>query len=147
MDFSLSTEERQILGAVRSFVEKEVIPLEPEVLRNEREGRPGLDAETVRALQAKARKAGFWGINTPEEYVAAALGPIVSAVVAMETGRTFVPFRFGGTADNILYAGGEEQKRRYLIPPIEGERRSSPWRRPRTVTAAAGDMPAVAKAG
>ena len=32
--------------------------------------------------------------------------------------------RFGGEADNILYAGTEEQKQRYLIPTIEGERRS-----------------------
>ena len=48
----------------------------------------------------------------------------MSAIVAMETGRTFVPFRFGGSADNILYAGTDEQKRQYLIPTINGERRS-----------------------
>ena len=35
-----------------------------------------------------------------------------------------MPFTFGGTADNILYAGNEEQKQRYLVPTIEGERRS-----------------------
>jgi alkylation response protein AidB-like acyl-CoA dehydrogenase len=52
------------------------------------------------------------------------LGPIMSAILEMETGRTFVPFSFGGRADNILYIGTEEQKRRYLIPTIEGERRS-----------------------
>ncbi|RSN09473.1 acyl-CoA dehydrogenase [Nonomuraea sp. WAC 01424] len=124
MDFSLSPEERQIRDTVRSFVEKEIMPLEPEVLRNERDGRPGLDAEVVRDLRAKARKSGFWGINTPEEYGGAALGPTMSAIIAMEMGRTFVPFSFGGSADNILYAGTDEQKRRYLIPTIEGERRS-----------------------
>ncbi|MFG1705205.1 acyl-CoA dehydrogenase family protein [Nonomuraea sp. M3C6] len=124
MDFSLTTEERQIRDTVRSFVEKEVMPLEPEVLRNEREGRPALDPETLRDLRAKARKSGFWGINTPEEYGGAALGPIMSAIIAMELGRTFVPFSFGGTADNILYAGTEPQKQRYLVPTIEGERRS-----------------------
>ncbi len=52
------------------------------------------------------------------------LGPVMSVIIAMETGRTFVPFGFGGYADNILYAGTEEQKQRYLIPTIEGERRS-----------------------
>ncbi|MEO3806480.1 acyl-CoA dehydrogenase family protein [Nonomuraea sp. B1E8] len=124
MDFSLTTEERQIRDTVRSFVEKEVMPLEPEVLRNEREGRPALDADALRDLRAKARKSGFWGINTPEEYGGAALGPVMSAIIAMELGRTFVPFSFGGSADNILYAGTEEQKRRYLLPTIEGERRS-----------------------
>jgi acyl-CoA dehydrogenase len=124
VDFSLSTEERQIRDTVRAFVEKEIMPLEPEVLRNEREGRPGLPVEVVRDLRGRARKMGFWGINTPEEYGGAALGPIMSAIIAMELGRTFVPFMFGGSADNILYAGTEEQKARYLIPTIEGERRS-----------------------
>jgi len=48
----------------------------------------------------------------------------MSAILEMECGRSFVPFSFGGRADNILYVGTEEQKRRYLIPTIEGERRS-----------------------
>ncbi|MET7330236.1 acyl-CoA dehydrogenase family protein [Nonomuraea sp. NPDC005650] len=124
MDFSLTPEERQIRDTVRSFVEKEIMPLEPEVLRNECQGRPALAPETLRDLRAKARKSGFWGINTPEEYGGAALGPVMSVIVAMELGRTFVPFMFGGSADNILYAGTDEQKSRYLIPTIEGERRS-----------------------
>ncbi|PRX66629.1 alkylation response protein AidB-like acyl-CoA dehydrogenase [Nonomuraea fuscirosea] len=124
MDFSLTPEERQIRDTVRSFIEKEVMPLEPEVLRNEREGRPGLAPDVLRDVRAKARKSGFWGINTPEEYGGAALGPIMSAIIAMETGRTFAPFTFGGSADNILYAGTDAQKQRYLIPTIEGERRS-----------------------
>ncbi|WP_214325615.1 acyl-CoA dehydrogenase family protein [Nonomuraea sediminis] len=124
MDFSLSSEERQIRDTVRSFVEKEIMPLEPDVLRNERAGRPGIDPVVHRDLRAKARKMGFWGINTPEEYGGAALGPVMSAIIAMELGRTFVPFSFGGSADNILYAGTGEQKQRYLIPTIEGERRS-----------------------
>ncbi|MDA0634610.1 acyl-CoA dehydrogenase family protein [Nonomuraea sp. MCN248] len=124
MDFSLSAEERQIRDTVRAFVEREVMPLEPDVLRNERAGRPALDPDVHQELRDKARKTGLWGINTPEEYGGAALGPIMSAIIAMELGRTFVPFTFGGTADNILYAGTEEQKRRYLIPTIEGERRS-----------------------
>ncbi|WP_182900219.1 acyl-CoA dehydrogenase family protein [Microbispora sp. H10830] len=124
MDFSLSPEELQIRDTIRAFVEREIMPLEPEVLRSERTGGPGLDPEVLRDLRLKAKKMGFWGINTPEEYGGAALGPVMSAIIAMEMGRTFVPFSFGGSADNILYAGTEEQKRRYLIPTIEGERRS-----------------------
>ena len=124
VDFSLSDEERQIRDTVRSFIEKEVMPLEPEVLRNERAGQPGLDRSVLRDLQAKARRSGFWGVNTPEEYGGMDLGAVMSAILMMETGRTFVPFSFGGYADNILYAANEEQKQRYLIPTIEGERRS-----------------------
>ncbi|MEW2357139.1 acyl-CoA dehydrogenase family protein [Spirillospora sp. NPDC029432] len=124
VDFSLTDEERQIRDTVRAFVEREVMPLEPDVLRSERSGGPGLDPDVLRELRAKARQAGFWGVNTPEEYGGMNLGAVMSAILAMETGRTFVPFSFGGSADNILYAGNDEQKRRYLIPTIEGERRS-----------------------
>jgi alkylation response protein AidB-like acyl-CoA dehydrogenase len=124
VDFSLTDEERQIRDTVRAFIEREVMPLEPDVLRSERSGGPGLPLETLRELQAKARRAGFWGVNTPEEYGGMNLGAVMSAILSMETGRTFVPFRFGGSADNILYAGTDDQKRRYLVPTIEGERRS-----------------------
>ena len=124
MDFSLSPEERQIRDTVRSFVEKEVMPLEPEVLRNERAGRPSLEPGVLRDLRARAKRSGLWGIDTPEEYGGADLGPVMCAIIMMELGRTFVPFSFGGSADNILYACTEEQKKRYLIPVIEGERRS-----------------------
>ena len=122
VDFSLTDEERQIRDTVRDFIQREVMPLEPEVLRNERAGRPGVERAVIRGLQLKARRSGFWGVLTPEEYGGMNLGPVMAAIIAMETGRTFVPFQFGGAADNILYFANDEQKRRYLIPTIEGER-------------------------
>ncbi len=120
VDFSLSDEERQIRDTVRSFIEKEVMPLEAEVLRSERAGQPGLDHQVLRDLQNKARQSGFWGVNTPEEYGGMDLGAVMSAIIMMECGRSFVPFSFGGYADNILYAANEEQKERYLIPHDRG---------------------------
>ncbi|MET7491187.1 acyl-CoA dehydrogenase family protein [Streptomyces sp900116325] len=125
VDFSLSVEERQIRDTVRAFISKEVMPLEQEVLRNERAGVPAIALDVLAELRAKARRAGFWGMNTPEEYGGMNLGAVMSAILAMETGRTYVPFSFGGSADNILYSCNDEQKQRYLIPTIEGERRSS----------------------
>ena len=122
VDFSLNDEERQIRDTVRAFIEREVMPLEAEVLRNERAGRPGVERRTIRELQLKARRSGFWGVLTPEEYGGMNLGPVMAAIIAMEMGRTFVPFAFGGYADNILYFANEEQKQRYLLPTIEGER-------------------------
>jgi acyl-CoA dehydrogenase len=124
MDFSLDDEQKMVQQTVRDFVNRELIPLEGDVLRNEREGRSGLEREKLRELQQKAKAMGFWGINTPEEYGGANLGPIMTAIITMELARTFVPFNFGGTADNILYYCNEEQKNRYLIPTINGERRS-----------------------
>ncbi len=109
---------------IRKFVEKELIPLENEVLRNEREGRRSLTEEQEKELQQKAKSAGFWGINTPEKYGGANLGQMMQAIVTMEVSKTFVPFQFGGTADNILYYANEVQKEKYLIPTINGEKKS-----------------------
>src|SRR6201992_1841421 len=124
IDFSLSEEERAVRDTIRQFIAREVMPLEDQVLRNERQGLPALEDGQLEELQRKARAGGWWGINTPEEYGGIALGPVMPAISAMETGRTYVPFRFGGTADNILYAGTDAQKQQYLIPTINGERRS-----------------------
>src|SRR5690349_21541595 len=124
MDFGLSEEERIILQTVREFTRKEIAPLLTEVQKAEIRGERFPDRATLRSLQANARTAGLWGLQTPEEYGGANLGAVMNALVAMELGRSLVSFNFGGGADNILFGGTEEQKQRYLLPTIEGERRS-----------------------
>ncbi|WP_304451219.1 acyl-CoA dehydrogenase family protein [Nocardiopsis sp. YSL2] len=125
IDFSLSEEQRAVRDWVRTFVERELMPLENEVLRREREGHPpGLNGDERRNLQALARKSDFWGVETPTEYGGMGLDPITAAIIETELGRTFLTFKFGGEADNILYYANEEQKERYLLPTIAGERRS-----------------------
>jgi alkylation response protein AidB-like acyl-CoA dehydrogenase len=122
MDFTLDEEQKEIRDWVRTFVRKEVTPLEPEVLRRERLGQPGLTRDELKELQDKAKAAGFFGVLTPQEYGGMGLGALMTALLEAELGRTFVPFRFGGYADNILFHGNEEQKQRYLLPTISGER-------------------------
>lgn len=124
MDFGLDEEQIAVRDTVRTFVQREVMPLESECLRNERAGRPGVSQEQLRGLQDRAAASGFWGVNTPEEYGGMALGPVMTAIVLMELGRSFVPFNFGGIADNILYHCNEEQKQRYLLPLLAGDRKS-----------------------
>ncbi|MGW5153460.1 acyl-CoA dehydrogenase family protein [Rhodococcus koreensis] len=122
IDFSLSEEQRAVRDTIRQFVNRELKPLEETVLRNERSGLPPLEDGVLRQLQEKARKSGFWGITTPEEYGGIAVGPVLHSIIEMELGRTFVPFEFGGSADNILFSGTPEQKEAYLLPTIAGER-------------------------
>ncbi|MGW5720874.1 acyl-CoA dehydrogenase family protein [Amycolatopsis sp. NPDC003865] len=124
MDFSLSTEEREVRDWVRTFVQRELIPLEQEVLRRERAHQPGLTGEELKDLQLKAKESGFWGVLTPEEYGGMGLSAVMAALLEAELGRTFVSFRFGGAADNILFHANEEQKQTYLLPTISGERKS-----------------------
>jgi acyl-CoA dehydrogenase len=124
MDLSLSDEEREIREWVRTFVRKEIMPLEPEVLVRERRNEHGLTREELEGLQARAKQAGFFGVHTPEEYGGMGLGGVMSALVEAGLGRSFVPFRFAGDADNILYFGNDEQKATYLVPTINGDRKS-----------------------
>jgi acyl-CoA dehydrogenase len=125
IDFSLSDEQRAVRDWVRTFVERELMPLENEVLRRERQGQPpGLNSEERTRLRELARKSDFWGVETPVEYGGMGLDPVTAAIIEIELGRTFLTFKFGGEADNILYHANEEQKERYLLPTIAGERRS-----------------------
>jgi alkylation response protein AidB-like acyl-CoA dehydrogenase len=122
MDFSLTEEERQTRDWVRTFVQREIQPLEQQALRRERAGEPGVTTEEFAALRSKARHSGFWGIQTPEEYGGMGLSAVMTALIEVELGRSFVPFRFGGSADNILFHANEDQQKQYLVPTIEGER-------------------------
>lgn len=124
MDLELTGEEREIRDWVRTFVRREIMPMEPEVLARERRGERGLRPDELASLQRKAKDAGFFGIQTPEVYGGMALGAVMTALIEMELGRSFVQFRFGGDADNILYVANDEQRATYLVPTINGERKS-----------------------
>jgi alkylation response protein AidB-like acyl-CoA dehydrogenase len=122
MDFSLSDEERAIRDTARQFITREVMPLEQEALRRERAHQPGLDRSELVELRQKAKKFGFWGLSTPEEYGGMNLPAVLQSLIWTEVGRSFVQFTFGGEADNILYHCDDKQKEEYLIPTIDGDR-------------------------
>jgi acyl-CoA dehydrogenase len=122
VDFSLSDEERAVRDTARQFITREVMPLEQEALRRERAHQPGLEQSELRELQQKAKKFGFWGLATPEEYGGMDLPAVLQSLIWTEIGRTFVQFRFGGEADNILFHADEKQKEEFLVPTIEGDR-------------------------
>jgi len=124
MDLTLTDEEREIREWVRTFVTKELMPLESQVLERERNGDRGVTLDEIKALQDKAKQSGFFGIQTPEEYGGMGLGAVMNALIEAELGRTFVQFKFGGDADNILFDANDAQKETYLRPTIEGARRS-----------------------
>ena len=124
MDFSLTDEERAIRDTARQFITREVVPLEQEALLRERRHQTGLEYSELRELQLKAKEFGFWGLDTPEEYGGMSLPAVLQSLIWTEVGRTFVQFRFGGEADNILFHANDEQKKEFLLPTIEGERRS-----------------------
>lgn len=126
MDFGLTQEQKLILETVRDFARTELMPLEEEMRKAELEGWGDKfpDEETTKRLRMKAKELGLWGLDTPEEYGGLNLGTVMMALISIEVSHSLVPFRFGGSADNILFAGNEGQKKEYLIPTINGDRKS-----------------------
>jgi len=119
MDFTLTDEQRSIVEVTRTFVERELYPHEEEV---ERTGvlRPELAAE----IRRKALAAGLYAANMPEEVGGAGLDAVTLVLFEKELGKTSYALHYTGVArpSNILLAGTPEQRERYLLPCVRGER-------------------------
>ncbi|WP_372611452.1 acyl-CoA dehydrogenase family protein [Aquicoccus sp.] len=118
MRFDLSDEQRMIVETTRGFVENELYPHEAEV---ERSGH--LRMELIREVQAKAIEAGLYAANMPEEVGGAGLDTLSWLLYEKELGRANYALHWTCVArpSNILLAGTEEQKEKYLYPCIRGE--------------------------
>ena len=118
MHFALTEEQQMIVDTTRAFVENELYPHEAEV---ERTGH--LPMELIRELQKKAMDAGLYAANMPEEVGGAGLDTLSWLLYERELGRTNYALHWTCVArpSNILLAGTEEQKQKYLYPCIRGE--------------------------
>jgi acyl-CoA dehydrogenase len=123
MDFSLTDDQRMILDTVRTFRDRELIPLRSKVQEADMEGKLFPDPDTLRALQLKAKEAGLWSLDEPIEYGGAALPTLTMALIAMETSRSLVPFRYGGWVPKVLYKCNKAQEAAYLLPALAGTRK------------------------
>lgn len=118
MDFALTDEQRMIVDTTRAFVEAELLPHEAEV---ERSGH--LPMELIKEIQAKAMDAGLYGANMPEEVGGAGLDTLSWLLYERELGRANYALHWTCVArpSNILLAGTEDQRARYLEPCMKGE--------------------------
>ncbi len=119
MQFGLSEEQRLIVETTRSFVEKELYPHEAAV---ERSGQ--LDMDLVREIQAKAIEAGLYAANIPEQYGGAGLDTVSWLLYEKELGKANYALHWTCVArpSNILCAGTDEQREKYLAPCVAGEK-------------------------
>ncbi len=118
MHFALTDEQRMIVETTRAFVEAELYPHEALV---ERTGH--LPMELIRELQAKAKEAGLYAANMPEDVGGAGLDTLSWLLYERELGRANYALHWTCVArpSNILLAGTAEQRERYLMPCIRGE--------------------------
>ena len=124
MEFELPEELRLLKENVRRFVDRELIPLEREVVNDVK-----AQKELPNRLRDKAQALGLWLYDVPEEFGGLGLGMMAKVIVWSEIGRTTaLPSRgvsvFGPPVSPILYRLEGAAREKYLMPVIRGEKRS-----------------------
>src|SRR3954462_6002850 len=118
MGFTLTDEQRSIVDVTRTFVERDLYPHEQEV---ERTG--AVSPDLAEQIAVKAVKAGLYAANMPEDVGGAGLDTVTWVLFEKELGKTsYALHSCIGRPSNILLAGDEAQKERYLYPTVRGER-------------------------
>lgn len=118
MQYGLTEQQEMIVSTVRSFVEREIYPHEDQV---ERTGE--VPPDVAESIKRKTIELGFYACNFPEEAGGAGLSHLEFALVERELGRGSMALtHFFGRPQNILMACEGEQRERYLLPAVRGER-------------------------
>ncbi|MBW2561314.1 MAG: acyl-CoA dehydrogenase family protein, partial [Deltaproteobacteria bacterium] len=127
MDFNVPEKIKIITGMMDEFVEKEIIPLEPEFLtRTFREMLPVIEDKRKMVKQME-----LWAPNHPKEYGGMGLNLVEHAFVSESLGRSPIGhYIFGchapdaGNIEILHLHGTDEQKEEYLRPLVDGRIRS-----------------------
>lgn len=129
--FTLPPELIELRGIAREVVDKELIPLEQQFLRDDPDGVPGygfvdgtLPPDTWTRLRRIAEDTQLATATLPAEYGGLGLGTLGAFVIAEELRRSVVPLPMPQVL-NMLYSGTDEQKESYLLPQMRGEKLGS----------------------
>ncbi|HEX9906476.1 MAG TPA: acyl-CoA dehydrogenase family protein [Propylenella sp.] len=118
MNFDLTPEQEMVVTTVRAFVETEFYPLEPEVERLN-----DVPEEVAREIQRKVIALGFYAPNMPAELGGGGLDSLTFTLLERELGRASLALAtYWGRPSNILMACQGEQREKYLLPCIRGEK-------------------------
>ena len=118
MHFGLTEEQAMIVDTVRGFVENEIYPHEDEV-----EKRGYVPQELADEIKRKVIAMGFYAPNFPTENGGGGLNHLEFALLERELGRGSMALtHFWGRPQNILMACEGDQRERYMLPAIRGER-------------------------
>ena len=118
MDFGLDDEQRAIVDTVRTFVTRELYPHEDAV---ERAG--DVPPELVTQIRTRAIRAGLHAANMPAELGGGGLDAVAMTLAEGELGKASYALQWlVARPSNILLACEGEQRERYLMPAIRGER-------------------------
>lgn len=119
IDFSLPDDSRLLVETVRKFVEAEVQPLEEATERDAR-----IPPEELKRVRAKAQELGLYAMNMPESVGGGGLSCVDHCLVEEEFGKTADALirRVFGQVYPMLLACKDEQREKYLLPTVRGEK-------------------------
>ena len=119
MNMETSVESDLLINTVRRFVETEMFPHEEQV---DRLGH--VPEEIGRAIEAKSKELGLYACNLPEEVGGGGLGIAQMALIEREYGKTSHALQsWAARPTELLMACDAEQRERYLLPAVRGEKR------------------------
>jgi alkylation response protein AidB-like acyl-CoA dehydrogenase len=119
MDFALSETHKSIQKVMKEFTEREIVPLAEEIDRKD---------EIPAELLKKLSQVGYFGIRYPENYGGINADILAFCLAAEELARGSMSVAFAATmqafqcTDFIYLYGTEEQKQKWLVPAIKGEK-------------------------
>jgi acyl-CoA dehydrogenase len=118
VNFTLTDEQQLVVDTVRTFVEKELYPHEDEVERLDE-----VPPELADQIRRKAIAAGLYAANMPAELGGGGLDVVSLVLAERELGRASYALQMlVERPSNILRGCNEDQRDRFLIPAIRGER-------------------------
>lgn len=119
MDFSLTEEQRLLVGTIREFVHRELKPLEEDV-----EAGGYLADDVAKEIRQKSQELGLYAVNIPREFGGGGLSVLEWMMAEEQFGRTsdILIRRAFGNVYEILLEASEKQKQTYLLPAVTGER-------------------------
>ncbi len=118
MDFSLSAEQRMLLETARRFAEQELYPHEAEVESSDR-----VAPQVAGRVRRRAIELGLYAANMPADLGGGGLDTVSMCLLDRELGRASMALQYlVARPSNILLACVQEQRERYLLPCIRGEK-------------------------
>jgi acyl-CoA dehydrogenase len=124
MNFALTPELAALRKQVRVFMDSRVIPNERAIVDEDRQRK----YDTLRGLQAEAKKANLWTPHLPVELGGLGLGVMGMCVLFREMGRSPVGARVfhcdapdQGNMDLLINSASPAIKEKWLAPLVRGE--------------------------
>lgn len=133
MDFSYSEKVQRLIQKLSAFMKEHIYPNEKvyEQQLNEQDTRWSAVPPIIEELKTKAKQEGLWNLFLPDAQYGAGLSNLEYAPLCEIMGRSpIAPEVFNcnapdtGNMEVLARYGSEEQKKRWLLPLLNGEIRS-----------------------